>query len=76
MRKILLTVAALAAFGIALPVATSSANAATVVIKKDHRDNGWNHRHHRNHVVVRDHRHHGARVGVGVGTTGAGIVVR
>ena len=41
MRKTLLTLAALAAFGIALPVATNSANAETVVIKKNHRDHGY-----------------------------------
>jgi hypothetical protein len=61
MRKTLLTFAALAAFGLALPVATTgSANAETVVIKKDrgHHD-GWR-RHHRDRKVViikkRNHR--------------------
>ena len=80
MRKTLLTLAALAAFGIALPVAsTQPANAETVVIKKDRGHHyGWrNHhpnrvvvvkkRYHRDHVVVREgRRHHGATVGVSV----------
>jgi Ni/Co efflux regulator RcnB len=78
MRKIVLTLAALAAFGIALPVATTSANAETVVIKKSHRDHGRHHgwdrgrhegwrNHRRDRVVVREgRRHHGATVGVSV----------
>ena len=73
MRKIILTLAALAAFGIALPVATTSASAETVVIKKDRGHHyGWNRGHHygwRNHradrvVVVK--RHHEPRATVGV----------
>ena len=70
MRKIVLTLAALAAFGIALPAATiSSANAETVIIKKSHRDhgyhNGWrNHRAER--VVVKERRHHHRSHGVGI----------
>ena len=81
MRKIVLTLAALAAFGIALPVATTqSANAETVIIKKQNRGHhyGWrNHRaervvvvkqrRHHDRVVVREgRRHHGATVGVTV----------
>ena len=80
MRKIILTLAALAAFGIALPVATTqSANAETVVIKQNRGHHyGWrNHRaervvivkkrHHREGLVVREGgRHHGATVGVQV----------
>ena len=80
MRKTILTLAALAAFGIALPVATTqSADAATVVIKKDRGHHyGWrNHRanrvvvvkkrHHREGLVAREgRRHHGATVGVSV----------
>jgi hypothetical protein len=79
MRKIVLTFAALAAFGIALPVATTqSANAETVVIKQNRGHHyGWrNHRaervvvvkrHHREGVVFREgRRHHGATVGVDV----------
>jgi hypothetical protein len=81
MRKTILTLAALAAFGIALPVATTeSANAETVVIKQNRGHHyGWrNHhrdrvvivkkkRYHRDHVVVHEgRRHHGATVGVSV----------
>jgi hypothetical protein len=82
MRKLVLTLTALAAFGIALPAVTSSASAETVVIKKNH---GWHHgwRHHRDHVVVREgwrHRHHGARVVVHESSRhhhhGAAVVVR
>ena len=78
MRKLVLTLAALAAVGIALPAVSNTANAETVIIKKTHRDHGW-HRYHRDRVVVREnyrhrHYHHGARIGVG--TTGVGVVVR
>jgi hypothetical protein len=76
MRKIILTLAALAAFGIALPAATTqSAYAETVVIKKDRGHHyGWNRGHHygwRNRdrdrvVVMKRHREHGATVGVQV----------
>ena len=76
MRKIILTVAALAAFGIALPVATQSASAETVVIKKDRGHHyGWTRGHHygwRNHradrvvIVKRHHRVPSATVGVHV----------
>jgi Spy/CpxP family protein refolding chaperone len=79
MRKIILTLAALAAVGIALPVATTSASAETVVIKQNRGHHyGWrNHRaervvivkkrHHREGLVVREgRRHHGATVGVSV----------
>ena len=74
MRKVVITLAALAAFGIALPAATiSSANAETVIIKKSHRDHGhhygWrNHRAER--VVVKERRHYHHR------NHGVGIVVR
>ena len=62
MRKILLTLAALAAFGIALPVASPEpANAETVIIKKSRGHGhhyGWrNHRAERV-VVVKKHRYH------------------
>ena len=70
MRKVLLALAAVAAVGIALPVATNTASAETVIIKKS---NGYNHGYrHRNRVVVRDgwrHRQHRAH-------RGATIVVR
>jgi hypothetical protein len=78
MRKLVLSLAVLAAVGFALPAVSNSANAETVIIKKTHRDNGWHRHHHRDRVVVREsyrHRHHhGARIGVG--TTGVGVVVR
>jgi hypothetical protein len=68
MRKTVLTLAALAAFGFVLPVAaTGSANAETVVIKKNHGHHyGW--RNHRAEKVVivkkrhRDYHRHGAAV--------------
>ena len=76
MRKIILTLAALAAFGIALPAATTSASAETVVIKKDRGHHyGWTRGHHygwrnrdRDRVVImkRHHREPAATVGVQV----------
>jgi Spy/CpxP family protein refolding chaperone len=64
MRKIVLTLAALAAVGIALPVATQPASANTVVIKKDRGHHyGWrNHRAERVVIVKKRHHHrnHGA----------------
>ena len=69
MRKLVLTLAALAAFGIALPVASNTANAETVIIKKNSGHNhGWR-KHRAERVVVvkkRHHRHHnhGGTVGV------------
>jgi hypothetical protein len=73
MRRIVLTLAALAAFGIALPAATTQpASAETVVIKKDRGHHyGWRNR-DRDRVVImkRHHReyreHRGATVGVQV----------
>ena len=79
MRKVLLSLAALAAFGLALPASSTSASAETVIIKK-HRDNGWHHgwRHRdRDRVVVKErryHRHHG--VMLREGRHGVGVVVR
>jgi hypothetical protein len=58
MRKLILALAAIAAVGIALPVVSDTANATTVVIKKSHRDHGWHRGHHRDRVVVREHRRH------------------
>jgi Ni/Co efflux regulator RcnB len=77
MRKIVLTLAAIAAVGIALPVASNSASAETVVIKQNRGHHyGWRHRdrdrvvvrHQREHrMVVREgHRHHGVTTGVEV----------
>ena len=61
MRRIVVTLAALAAFGFALPVASSTAEARDVVIiKKKHRDHGrhlgWHRGHH--YGWDRGHRHH------------------
>jgi hypothetical protein len=70
MRKIMLTLAALAAFGIALPVAaTEPANAETVIIKKSRGHHyGWrNHRANRVVVVKKRPRHY---------HTGAAVIVR
>ena len=77
MRKVLLSLAALAAFGLALPAASTSASAETVIIKK-HRDHGWHHGwRHRDRVVVRErHRHHGIVVREGRRHHGVGVVVR
>ena len=74
MRKFLFALAAVAAVGFALPAATNTADAATVIIKKS--NHGYNHGYrHRNRVVVRDgwrHRHHRAHRA----HRGATIVVR
>jgi hypothetical protein len=78
MRKLVLTLAALAAFGIALPVASNTANAETVVIKQNRGHHyGWrnhraekvvivNKRHHRDRAVFHEGRRSGATVGVSV----------
>ena len=79
MRKLVLTLAALAAVGIALPVASNTANAETVIIKQNRGHHyGWrNHRaervvivkkkrHHRDNVVIHEGRRSGATVGVSV----------
>ena len=78
MRKLVLTLAALAVVGIALPVASNTANAETVVIKENRGHHyGWrNHRaekvvivkkrHHRDNVVIHEGRRSGATVGVSV----------
>ena len=63
MRKIVLALAAVAAFGLAVPVVTAPAEAAhvkkVVVIKKKHH---WNRGHHYGWYKNHHHRHHGARV--------------
>jgi len=57
MRNVVLGIAALAAVGFVLPVA--SASAQSVVIKTDSgRHEGWRHRHHKKVVVIKHHRHH------------------
>ena len=83
MRKVLLSLTALAVVGFALPAASTSASAETVIIKK-HRDHGWhngwhNGWHHRDRVVVREHRHHEGvilREGRRHHDHGVGVVVR
>jgi hypothetical protein len=77
MRKVLLSLAALAAFGLALPAASTSASAETVIIKK-HRDHGWHHGwRHRDRVVIKErHRSHGVVVREGRRHHGVGVVVR
>ena len=79
MRKLVLTLAAIAAVGFALPAVSNTANAETVVIKQNHGHHyGWrNHRaervvivkkrhHHRDNVVIHEGRRSGATVGVSV----------
>jgi hypothetical protein len=58
MRKFAIVFAALAAFGIAMPL-TSSAKAedAAIVIKKDGDHNRDMHRHHKKIVVIKHRRH-------------------
>ena len=67
MRKVVLCLAALAAFGIAMPAVSGSADAREVVVikKKEHRHwdrgrhegwyhrEGWHHHHHGDRVVIR-----------------------
>ena len=55
MRKFTIALAALAAFGIAMPLFSSAKAEDTVVIKKDGDHNM--HRHHKKIVVIK-HRHH------------------
>lgn len=77
MRKVLLSLTALAVFGLALPAVSTSASAETVIIKK-HRDHGWHHGwRHRDRVVVKErHRHYRHGVGVREGHRGVGVVIR
>ena len=58
MRKFAITFAALAAFGIAMPL-TSSAKAedAAIVIKKDGDHDRDMHRHHKKIIVIKHRRH-------------------
>ena len=67
MRKIILALAALAAVGIAMPVVSNSANAETVVIKKSRHHDWHPWRHHRERVMIREHRRH---------HDGAAVIVR
>ena len=84
MRKIVLMLAAVAAVGIALPVATQPASAETVVIKQNRGHHyGWRN-HRRDNVVIIKKRHPRAGVVIREGrrhhdrdlTVGAGVTVR
>lgn len=69
MRKVILTLSAIAALGIALPVMSNPAAAdPVVVIKKRHYDHDWRWRHrHHDAVILRDHRdRHHDHVGVSI----------
>ena len=59
MRKFAIAFAALAAFGIAMPLTSSAKAEDAVVIKKDgDRDHDRDmHRHHKKIVVIKHHRH-------------------
>ena len=61
MRKLVLALAAAAAFGIAAPVVVASpASAETVIIKKRGHDHGWRRAHNRaDKVVIIKKRGHG-----------------
>ena len=60
MRKLVLTIAAAAAFGLALPAVTSTpASAETVIIKKRGHDHGWRRSFNRANKVVIIKRGHG-----------------
>ncbi len=67
MRKLILALAALAAVGIAMPVVSNSASAETVVIKKSRHHDWHPWRHHRERVMIREHRRH---------HDGAAVIVR
>ncbi|UFS76431.1 hypothetical protein LPB73_03260 [Tardiphaga sp. 37S4] len=59
MRKVLLALAALATIGIAVPAATSQADAQTVVVRHGGGHHGGYHRGHRANKVVIVKRGHG-----------------
>jgi hypothetical protein len=71
MRKIVLALAAVAAFGLALPVVASTPSEArdVVVIKKKHRDYGWHRGHYKKKVIIHEGRRYHHR-------NGATVVVR
>jgi hypothetical protein len=58
MRKIALAIAALAIAGFAAP-SVQTANAATIVVKKDHHDRDWGRHHHKKVVIIKHRRGHG-----------------
>lgn len=58
MRKVIVALAALAAIGFIAPT-IQSANAETVVVKKDgDHDRDWNRHHHKKVVIVKHRRDH------------------
>jgi hypothetical protein len=57
MRKFAIAFAALAAFGIAMPLTSSAKAEDTVVIKKDGDHDRNMHRHHKKIVVIKHRRH-------------------
>ena len=72
MRKLVLTLAAAAAFGLAVPAVTSTpASAETMIIKKRGHHHGWRHSMNRADKVVivkkrgYGHYHHGRGYGYG-----------
>jgi hypothetical protein len=58
MRKFAIAFAALAAFGIAVPLTSSAKADDTVVIKKDGDHDRDMHRHHKKKIVIIKHRRH------------------
>jgi len=77
MRKIVLTFAALAAFGLALPAVSNPASARDreVVIIKKHHDHGWHRGWQRGHREGWNHRRHGQERRHGE-RHGASVVIR
>jgi hypothetical protein len=69
MRRIVLALAAVAAFGLALPVVASTpsdAREVVVIKKKHHRDYGWHRGHVKKKIVIREGRRHHHRHGATV----------
>ena len=58
MRRFAIAFAALAAFGIAIPLISSAKAEDTVVIKKDGDHDRDMHRHHKKIVIIKHRRHH------------------
>ena len=58
MRKFAIAFAALAAFGIAMPLTSSAKAEDAVVVKKDGNHDRDMHRHHKKIVVIKHRRHH------------------
>ena len=58
MRKFAIAFAALAAFGIAMPLTSSAKAEDAVVVKKDGDHDRDMHRHHKKIAVIKHRRHH------------------